>query len=77
LIINWVIFPSNYEIIGRYSTQTVETTSGFGKYKAVLFGVTKYIWEHTFKIRELTFDTSYFNGSTKNNFYVRFQVKWN
>jgi hypothetical protein len=40
-------------------------------------GVTKYIWEHTFKLQsELTFDTlNYFDGSTKNNWYLRFQVE--
>jgi hypothetical protein len=73
------IFPSNYEIIGRYSTQTVgdDIKALAPNTKQYSFGVTKYIWEHTFKIQsELTFDTlSYFNGSTKNNFYVRFQVE--
>jgi len=73
------IFPSNYEIIGRYSTQTVgeDITALAPNTKQYSFGVTKYIWEHTFKIQtEFTFDTlSYFNGSTKNNFYVRFQVE--
>ena len=73
------IFPSNYEIIGRYSTQTVgdDIKALAPNTKQYSFGVTKYIWEHTFKIQsELTFDTlSYFNGTTKNNFYVRFQVE--
>ena len=73
------IFPSNYEIIGRYSTQTVgeDIKALAPNTKQYSFGVTKYIWEHTFKIQtEFTFDTlSYFNGSTKNNFYVRFQVE--
>jgi hypothetical protein len=46
------------------------------KYKAVLFGVTKYIWDIPFKIQsELTFDTfSYFNGSTKNNFMFVLEI---
>lgn len=73
------IFPSNYEIIARYSTQTVgkDIKALAPNTRQYSFGVTKYIWEHTFKIQsELTFDTlSYFNGSTKNNFYVRFQVE--
>ena len=73
------IFPSNYEIVGRYSTQTVgeDIKALAPNTKQYSFGVTKYIWEHTFKIQtEFTFDTlSYFNGSTKNNFYVRFQVE--
>lgn len=73
------IFPSNYEIIGRYSTQKVgeDIKTLAPNTKQYSFGVTKYIWEHTFKIQsELTFDTlSYFNGTVKNNFYVRFQVE--
>jgi hypothetical protein len=73
------IFPSNYEVIGRYSTQTVgdDIKALVPNSKQYSFGVTKYIWEHTFKIQsELTFDTlSFFNGTVKNNFYVRFQVE--
>jgi hypothetical protein len=73
------IFPSNYEIIGRYSTQKVgdDIKALTPNTKQYSFGVTKYIWEHTFKIQsELTYDTlSYFNGTVKNNFYIRFQVE--
>jgi hypothetical protein len=45
--------------------------------KQYTVGLTKYIWEHTFKLQsELTFDTlNYFDGSTKNNWYLRFQVE--
>ena len=73
------IFPSNYEIIGRYSTQKVgdDIKALVPNAKQYSLGVTKYIWEHTFKIQsELTFDNlSYSNGVVKNNFYVRFQVE--
>ena len=73
------IFPSNYEIIGRYSTQKVgdDIKALVPNAKQYSLGVTKYIWEHTFKIQsELTFDNlSYSNGAVKNNFYVRFQVE--
>lgn len=72
-------FPTNYEIIGRFSTQKVgddikELTPNTKQYS---LGVTKYIWEHTFKLQtELTFDTlDYFDGTTKNNWYLRFQVE--
>lgn len=72
-------FPSNYEIIGRYSLQKVgkdiyPLTPNTKQYS---IGLTKYIWEHTFKVQtELSFDTlDYFNGSTKNNWYLRFQVE--
>jgi hypothetical protein len=73
------IFPSNYEIIGRYSTQTVgkDIRALAPNTKQYSFGVTKYIWEHTFKLQtELTFDNlSYIDGSKKNNWYLRFQVE--
>lgn len=72
-------FPSNYEIIGRYSTQKVgkDIRALAPNSKQITVGLTKYIWEHTFKLQsELTFDTlNYFDGSTKNNWYLRFQVE--
>ncbi|MFV8370677.1 porin [Flavobacterium sp. LB2R40] len=72
-------FPSNYEIIGRYSTQKVgEDIQAFApNADQYTIGLTKYIWEHTFKLQsELTFDTlNYFDGSTKNNWYLRFQIE--
>lgn len=73
------ITPSNYEVVGRFSTQKagddIKTlTPNTNEYS---LGVNKYIWEHTFKLQsELTFDTLNFNdGSTKNNWYLRFQVE--
>src|SRR5690606_18145019 len=73
------LFPSNYEIIGRYSLQKVdadirELTPHTKQYS---LGVTKYIWEHTFKLQtELTFDTlDYHDGTSRSNWYVRFQVE--
>lgn len=72
-------FPSNYEIIGRYSTQKVgdDIKALAPNTKQYTIGLTKYIWEHTFKMQsELTFETlNYFNASAKNNWYVRFQVE--
>lgn len=73
------IFPSNYEVIGRYSIQKVgaDIQTFAPNTKEYSIGVTKYIWEHTFKVQtELTFDTlDYFDGNTKNNWYLRFQVE--
>ena len=72
-------FRSNYEIIGRYSTQKVGADIRILAPNAEQYtvGLTKYIWEHTFKLQsELTFDTlHYFDGITKNNWYLRFQVE--
>lgn len=69
----------NYEFIGRYSIQNVgndiETLAP--KVKEYSFGVTKYIWEHTFKLQaEVNYDTlESISGTTKNNWYLRFQVE--
>ncbi len=72
-------FKSNYEIIGRYSIQKVgkDIQALTPNTKEYSLGVTKYIWEHAFKLQtELTFDTlDYFDGTTKNNWYLRFQVE--
>lgn len=73
------ITKSNYEFIARYSTQNVgrdiETLTPNTREYSV--GITRYIWEHTFKLQaELNYDTlKYFDGSTKNNWYLRFQVE--
>src|SRR5690606_21454942 len=72
-------FRTNYEIIGRYSIQKVheDIRELAPNSKQYSIGVTKYIWEHAFKLQsELTFDTlDYFDGSSKNNWYLRFQVE--
>lgn len=69
----------NYEFIGRYSIQKVghDIEALTPNTKQYSLGVTKYIWEHAFKLQaELNYDTlDYFDGSTKNNWYLRFQVE--
>ena len=73
------LFPSNYEIIGRFSTQKVnnDIATLAPNAKQYSLGVTKYIWEHAFKAQaEVTLDDlSYFDGTSKKNWYVRFQVE--
>jgi hypothetical protein len=72
-------FPTNYEIIGRYSIQhageDIRTLAPHTKQYSL--GLTKYIWEHAFKLQaELNYDElSYFNGDVKNNWYFRLQVE--
>ena len=70
---------SNYEFIGRYSIQKTgeDIQTKVPNTKEFSLGVTKYIWEHSFKLQsELTFDKlEYYNGTTKNNWYLRFQVE--
>lgn len=72
-------FVSNYEIIGRYSLQNVgkDIENLVPKTKQYSLGLTKYIWEHAFKVQgEVTYDSlNYIDGSTKNNWYLRFQVE--
>jgi phosphate-selective porin OprO and OprP len=69
----------NYEFIGRYSIQKVgnDIETKAPNTKQYSFGVTKYIWEHTFKLQgEINYDTlDFYNGTSKNNWYVRFQVE--
>lgn len=73
------LLPSNYEIIGRFSTQKVNDDIKLlaPDTKQYSIGVTKYVWEHAFKAQlELTMDDlNYFDGSSKQNWYVRFQVE--
>jgi hypothetical protein len=72
-------FVTNYEVIARYSLQKAHPEiHDFAPHtKQYSLGVTKYIWEHTFKLQsELTFDTlDYADGSSRNNWYLRFQVE--
>ena len=73
------LFRNDYEVIGRYSLQHVnrEIHAFTPHVKQYSLGLTKYIWEHTFKLQtELTYDTSNFSGGkTVNDWYVRFQVE--
>ncbi len=73
------VFPTNYEIIGRFSTQKVHEDIQIytPDTKQYSIGVTKYLWEHAFKLQgEVTLsDLDYFDGTNKQNWYVRFQVE--
>src|SRR5690554_456447 len=73
------LFPSNFELLGRYSYQNIhkDVQSLAPDRNQYSFGVTKYIWEHAFKMQaEVTFDElNYIDGTSKNNWYIRFQVE--
>lgn len=73
------LLPSNYEIIGRFSTQKANEDIKLlaPDAKQYSIGLTKYVWEHAFKAQmELTMDDlNYFDGSSKQNWYLRFQVE--
>ena len=74
-------FPkSHYEIIGRYSRQNVHADlykMNIPNQRQYSLGVTKYIWEHAFKVQaEVSYDDlRYITGSSKNNWYARFQIE--
>lgn len=73
-------FPSKWEIIGRYSRQNVDSEVfqlNVPNTKQHTIGVTKYIWEHAFKVQaEFTYDKlNFYDGTNKNNWYVRFQIE--
>lgn len=73
------IFPSDYEIIGRYSWQKVDPD--IRRYtpdnRQFTLGLTKYIWEHAFKIQaEATYTIeSHFDRGRRDNWYFRLQTE--
>ena len=73
------LFPNNLELLGRFSNQNMhKNVEMFAPNRnQYSFGITKYIWEHAFKLQtEITFDDlKYSDGSTKNNWYIRFQIE--
>lgn len=70
---------NNYEFIARYSFQNahnnIQTLAP--NVDQYTIGLTKYIWEHAFKIQtELTYENrNFFNGTNKGLWYVRFQIE--
>tara|TARA_R100001143_G_C3361193_1_gene136093 strand:+ start:6475 stop:7710 length:1236 start_codon:yes stop_codon:yes gene_type:complete len=73
------LFTNNFELIGRYSTQTPddEIRVRFPKIDQYSFGITRYIWEHALKIQsELTYsDHTFLQSQTSSNWYLRFQIE--
>ncbi|HBK83852.1 MAG TPA: porin [Flavobacterium sp.] len=72
-------FPSNYEVIGRFSTQKLDKQiqSFAPNRKQYSLGLTKYLWEHSLKFQtEISYNTSnYFSSATKNGWFASFQVE--
>ncbi|MDZ7612743.1 MAG: hypothetical protein U5K51_02695 [Flavobacteriaceae bacterium] len=73
------LFLNNFELIGRYSTQKVakDIQAYTPDSKQFSLGLTKYIWEHAFKLQtEFSFDQlSFGDGTSKNAWFARFQVE--
>lgn len=73
------VFPSNYEIIARYSEQNL--SSDLEEFapssNEMAIGLTRYFWEHAFKI-QLELSRREFlpiNAKKFDEYYVRFQVE--
>jgi phosphate-selective porin OprO/OprP len=70
----------NLEFMTRFSTQKVhqDIKNFVPDTRQFSLGVTKYIWEHAFKIQgEITFEKqNFWNGTERDNFYARFQVEF-
>ncbi|MGG5506222.1 MULTISPECIES: porin [unclassified Myroides] len=75
------ILPSNYEFIGRVSTQKMKTQLheqlNLPNTTQYTLGVTKYLWEHAFKLQaEVSYDQlDFYQGAGKNNWYFRMQFE--
>ncbi|MCH8550246.1 MAG: hypothetical protein LAT80_15355 [Balneolaceae bacterium] len=74
------LFPSNYEIIGRYSFQKAERDLPaivYRDYDQFSLGLTRYIWEHALKLQlEGTYTLQEMPGfDSFGSWYGRFQVE--
>ncbi len=73
------LFPSNYELIGRYSLQTPSASiRDFSpEIRQYSFGLTKYIWEHALKLQaEITNTLEEWNvEQERKSWYLRFQIE--
>ena len=73
------ILKNHWEFIGRFSTQTPDKKiyELHPKQKQYTLGITKYIWEHAFKIQtEFSYNQfQYFNNTNKNSWNWRFQIE--
>lgn len=71
------VFPSKWEIIGRFSHKNPHKDIQI--YKPIQnqysFGVTKYIWEHAFKMQFEMGKDEYLNSNKKDSWYAIFQVE--
>lgn len=71
------VFPSKWELIGRYSTQFVDNIirDFTPNSKEMAFGITKYIWEHAFKLQLEVSRRMYQVPTNTEDWYLRFQVE--
>lgn len=73
------LFKDNYELIGRFSSQTPEKSIRVYAPQAeqYSFGLTRYVWEHSLKLQtEVTWNREMLTGGDElNSWYLRFQIE--
>lgn len=73
------VFPSNYELIARYSSQHLRSQIQHlaPNQQEFAIGITRYIWEHSFKIQTEISQLQLLpnSGSISRDWYFRFQVE--
>ncbi len=73
------LFPSNYEVIGRFSHQLPDSEIRMAEPERMQYsvGLTRYVWEHALKVQgEVTYETRMFPQAANTDLlYVRFQVE--
>lgn len=71
------VFPAQWELIGRFSHNTPhkEIRMFAPEHRQYSFGITKYIWEHAFKVQFEITKNDYINATKKDDWYARFQIE--
>lgn len=73
------LFPSNYELIGRFSHQVPDSEIRMAEPERIQYtvGLTRYVWEHALKLQvELAYETRRFpQASNTDLLYLRFQIE--
>lgn len=73
------LFPSDFEVIGRFSTQKVnrQVHAFLPHQDQYTVGLTRYVWEHAFKFQvETSFNRyRYINNTTGDDWHARFQIE--
>ncbi|MFU8859536.1 MAG: porin [Cyclonatronaceae bacterium] len=73
------LFKNNYELIGRFSSQTPDNSirAYVPQAEQYSFGVTRYVWEHSLKLQtEVTWNREMpADGDELNGWYLRFQIE--
>lgn len=70
---------NNYELMGRFSSQTPEKSirTYAPQAEQYSFGLTRYVWEHSLKLQtEVTRNREMLTGGDElNSWYLRFQIE--